>query len=232
MLELVSKFLTRIRAASDPTDVIELLADISATLGFRSGILMEYGPGMASLNYILDSDASRGDWWREYMRKGLRQRVQTEAEALRGNSMVQMTAARFSGPDDPALKFLERYDLVDCLTVPVTESGELIGAGIFAGDVPLNETQQMALQLIVYNLFAQVHAFNGSGIHTPAAKLTPREKQVMNLVAEGKTSSTIAAELGMSSRTVNQHIENVAGKLGTKNRVQTAAETVRHGLLH
>ena len=42
----------------------------------------------------------------------------------------------------------------------------------------------------------------------------------------------IAERLGMSARTVNQHVDNVADKLGTKNRTHTIAEVIRHGLLH
>ena len=41
----------------------------------------------------------------------------------------------------------------------------------------------------------------------------------------------IAGELGMSPRTVNQHVDNVADKLGTRNRAHTVAEIVKRGLL-
>lgn len=232
MLTLVDKFLTRIRVANDTTSVIELLADIASTLGFRSGILIAYKSGIRELDYILDSDASRGDWWATYVQNGLRERAMAQSESLRGNTLVQMRADRFSSKDDPAYLFLKDHDLVECLAVPVSDAGEVIGAAVFSGDAPLDEQQQMALQLIVYNLFAQVRSFNGFGIHAPAARLTPREREVMRLVADGKTSSKIATELTLSARTVNQHIENVATKLGTKNRVQTAAEAIRFGLLH
>ena len=47
----------------------------------------------------------------------------------------------------------------------------------------------------------------------------------------GVTSVEIAAQLGMSARTVNQHVDNVADKLGTRNRAHTVAEIVRRGLL-
>lgn len=232
MLALVDKFLPRIRTAHDTTAIIEVLADLATTLGFRSGILIEYKSGMTDLSYILDSDASRGDWWPEYVKKGLRERAAAQSETLRGNMLVQMRADRFANKDDPSYLFLMQHDLVDCLAVPVRESGEVIGAAVLCGEVPLDDAQQMALQLIVYSLFAQVRALHGARIHAPKAKVTPREREVMFLVAEGKTSAVIAKELGLSARTVNQHIENVAVKLGTKNRVQTAAQAIRFGLLH
>jgi len=61
--------------------------------------------------------------------------------------------------------------------------------------------------------------------------LTPREREVMQLSASGLTSAEIADKLGMSARTVNQHVDNVADKLGTRNRAHTVAEIVKRGLL-
>ena len=53
----------------------------------------------------------------------------------------------------------------------------------------------------------------------------------MALSSEGLTSLEIAEQLCMSARTVNQRVDNVAAKLGTKNRAQTAAEAIWHRLL-
>src|SRR3569833_334961 len=57
------------------------------------------------------------------------------------------------------------------------------------------------------------------------------ERLVMRLSAAGLTSGEIAEQLGMAARTVNQHVDNVADKLGTRNRAHTVAEIVRRGLL-
>lgn len=232
LLALVDKFLSRIRSISDTTSTLEVLAELSATLGFRSAVLVEYKSGSRELAYMLDTDAARGDWWDEYVRRGIRERAAETAEQLRGNSVIRLTADRYEGREDGDFEFMRELDLLDCLAVPVIETEDLVGAAVFSGSADLSDTQHMALQLIVYNLFAQVRAFNGEGKHAPKAKITPREREVMILVAEGKTSTVIAKELGLSARTVNQHIENVAVKLGTKNRVQTAAEAIRFGLLH
>ena len=64
------------------------------------------------------------------------------------------------------------------------------------------------------------------------AALTPREKEVMQLSAVGLTSAEIAGKLGLSARTVNQHVDNVAEKLGTRNRTHTIAELVRYDMLN
>jgi DNA-binding CsgD family transcriptional regulator len=46
---------------------------------------------------------------------------------------------------------------------------------------------------------------------------TAREREVLTRIAQGKTSKQIAAELGVSLRTVNTHRENLAKKLGSSS---------------
>jgi DNA-binding CsgD family transcriptional regulator len=48
--------------------------------------------------------------------------------------------------------------------------------------------------------------------------LTPREREILGLVAEGKTNGQIAAELWISGGTVRRHLENTYGKLGVHTR--------------
>jgi DNA-binding NarL/FixJ family response regulator len=49
-------------------------------------------------------------------------------------------------------------------------------------------------------------------------ELTPREEQVVGLVARGWTSARISRHLQISERTVRKHLENINDKLGTANR--------------
>jgi DNA-binding CsgD family transcriptional regulator len=53
--------------------------------------------------------------------------------------------------------------------------------------------------------------------------LTPRETEILDLVAEGKTNPEIAEILGIAPTTVRRHLENVYAKLGVHTR--TAAVT-------
>jgi DNA-binding CsgD family transcriptional regulator len=54
-------------------------------------------------------------------------------------------------------------------------------------------------------------------------RLTRREREILNLVAEGKTNVEIAEELWVSPSTVRKHLENVYGKLGVHTRTAAAA---------
>jgi DNA-binding NarL/FixJ family response regulator len=60
--------------------------------------------------------------------------------------------------------------------------------------------------------------------------LSPREIEILQLVARGMGNAQIAAELSISPRTAKNHLSNVLTKLGMTNRVQAAIYAVRHGL--
>lgn len=57
----------------------------------------------------------------------------------------------------------------------------------------------------------------------PLSRLTPREREVLDLLATGATNKTIAATLFISEKTVSVHVSNLLGKLGVENRGAAAA---------
>lgn len=63
------------------------------------------------------------------------------------------------------------------------------------------------------------------------ADLTPREVEVLRLVAEGKTDRQIADELVISVRTVGNHVKNILAKTGSTNRTAAAIYGATHRLL-
>jgi DNA-binding NarL/FixJ family response regulator len=64
----------------------------------------------------------------------------------------------------------------------------------------------------------------------PKALLTPREREILVLVAQGKANKEIASELMISERTSRTHVSNVLAKLGLSSRTQAALWAVREGL--
>jgi DNA-binding NarL/FixJ family response regulator len=61
--------------------------------------------------------------------------------------------------------------------------------------------------------------------------LTPRELQVLELVADGLPNKAIAAALSVSDETVKFHLAAVFGKLGASNRTDAVRLALRRGLL-
>lgn len=61
--------------------------------------------------------------------------------------------------------------------------------------------------------------------------LTPKEKDVLQLMVKGKSSKQIAAEQGLSSRTIEAHRLNIMRKLGTSNSAETIAMALKKGLI-
>ena len=62
------------------------------------------------------------------------------------------------------------------------------------------------------------------------AALSPRELEILRLVARGMENAQIAAELNISPRTAKNHLSSILNKLGVANRVQAAIFAVRSGL--
>jgi DNA-binding NarL/FixJ family response regulator len=61
--------------------------------------------------------------------------------------------------------------------------------------------------------------------------LTPRETEVLELLAEGLPNRAIAARLRISDQTVKFHVASISGKLGAANRTDTVRRAVRRGLI-
>ena len=63
-----------------------------------------------------------------------------------------------------------------------------------------------------------------------AESLTPREREVLGLIARGRSNKLIARELGIAEKTVKTHVGHVLAKLGVTDRTQAAVIAVRTGL--
>ncbi|HXN24619.1 MAG TPA: response regulator transcription factor [Candidatus Dormibacteraeota bacterium] len=63
-----------------------------------------------------------------------------------------------------------------------------------------------------------------------AARITPRESQIVGLLAEGKTNKEVAAQLGITVRTVETHRAKIMLKLGLHSLAELIHYAMRHGL--
>ena len=65
---------------------------------------------------------------------------------------------------------------------------------------------------------------------TPFEDLTPRETEILGLLAEGQSNKVIARNLGISDGTVKLHVKAILRKLHVHSRVEAAVLAVEHGL--
>jgi DNA-binding NarL/FixJ family response regulator len=65
----------------------------------------------------------------------------------------------------------------------------------------------------------------------PSDPLTPRELEIVKLVAEERTSEEIAAALVISKKTVEHHRSHILEKLGMRDRVDLTRYAIRRGLV-
>jgi DNA-binding NarL/FixJ family response regulator len=137
-----------------------------------------------------------------------------------GCSMLRQLRDRY-GPDIPVvLVSADRTSPADVV------AGLLIGADDYAAE-----------SMDAEEFIARVRRLIDRTRRTPAATvdltrlstLTKREREVLGLVAEGKSQKQIATVLGISVKTVGAHVQNVLSKLGLHSRVEAVAMVVRAG---
>jgi DNA-binding NarL/FixJ family response regulator len=97
--------------------------------------------------------------------------------------------------------------------------------GISRGEAPISRT--MASKIL--GEFSR--RLKGPQPEDPMAKLTPREREVLQLLTQGNTNKEIGNTLGVSENTVKNHLKNILAKLHLQNRVQAVAFALREGIV-
>ncbi len=82
-------------------------------------------------------------------------------------------------------------------------------------------------------LLDELRALGGAAVRHDAAPdaLTPRESEILQLVAQGRSNGEIAKQLFISAKTVSVHVSNILGKLDASGRTEAAAIARRRGLI-
>jgi two-component system nitrate/nitrite response regulator NarL len=89
---------------------------------------------------------------------------------------------------------------------------------------------QIVLSSVVADVLRSQARAGVQGVRDSIA-LTPRETQVLRLIADGANNVAIGRELSISHHTVKRYVKNIFEKLGVRSRVQAAVHATRVGLL-
>jgi DNA-binding CsgD family transcriptional regulator len=155
----------------------------------------------------------------------LGQQQVTRAARLLG-AAAALREAKEERPD--ALDRLERDEVVHVARTAVGEVG--VAAARTAGRA-LTPEQAIAEALRDEPATAPEGPPVRLGATTALYDLTPREVEVLRLLAQGATDRAIAQHLNISIKTVNKHVASILGKTGSPNRTAAAAVALHHRLV-
>jgi DNA-binding NarL/FixJ family response regulator len=107
--------------------------------------------------------------------------------------------------------------------------GDVAGARVVA-DLARGAAHAMKAEPLLAELVAQ-GSTPAPATPAHASVLTPREAEILALVAEGRSNGEIGKQLFISTKTVSVHVSNILGKLDAASRTEAAAVARRRGLL-
>ena len=81
------------------------------------------------------------------------------------------------------------------------------------------------------SMLSRIHPGQQSELEPSDQILTPREIEVLRMIAEGLGNKEIASKLSISDHTVKFHISSIFAKLGASNRAEAVTLGIRHGLI-
>jgi DNA-binding CsgD family transcriptional regulator len=164
-----------------------------------------------------------------------------DADALRAAAAQAEGAIELAdGKPDASLGPLRRaFDRWTELDVPYDAARVRVMIALACHAVHDEETTRLELaaaravfeRLCARTDLARVDRLTRSMTPDERPKLSPREQQVLRLIAAGSTNRAIAARLSVSERTVDRHVSNVLTKLDVPSRAAAIAFAYTHELL-
>jgi LuxR family maltose regulon positive regulatory protein len=207
-LELAIKALTRLGEHESAADALTELREIAARARTRPILA-----AVAAAEGTLAAASGNHDAARRSLEDALDLLAACEAPFETGRVRLDLAAT---------LDALGRPDQAQRETEAAIENFRAIGA-----DWELGRAEAMLEKLRTPTTALPTEEPDG-----PLSRLSRRELEVLDLVAQGRTNREIAARLVLSEHTVNRHVANILRKLGLTSRTAAASLAGRHGLGH
>ena len=128
---------------------------------------------------------------------------------------------RPAAPELPAIIVLTAYDYPQYVDAAL----QLGAAGFVLKTAPLSELLDAIRRVAAGGLAFAVRPAS------PSLRLTPREHEVVRLVADGRSNDEIGATLGIGTKTVETHLARLFERVGVGSRTELATRALREGWL-
>lgn len=163
-----------------------------------------------------------------------------EWPAARGPHRVAAVVLAGGDGDEPALVgAMQRIDLRGWAVLPFDADGEQLRSALVAADSALAVMPVESVPAAAREAPSVLPPGNAARIPTAdlddgelaGEALTPREREVLELLALGLSNREIAARLNISDHTAKFHVASILGKLGAANRAEAVRRGLRRGLV-
>ena len=220
------------------------LSPADAVLLRRAGLLHDIGRvGVSAAIWGKPGALSESDWGKVRLHPYYTGRIFARSEMLtRIAALAVLHHERLDGSGyhrglganalNPAARILAAADVYQAMTEPRPHRPA------FSDDAAAEQLQQAArggaldADAVRAVLSAAGHAFVPTGTQKRlAAGLSEREAEVLRLLARGNTMKQIAAQLTISYKTVDRHVQNVYTKIGVNTRAGATLFAMEHGLV-
>lgn len=214
----------------------EVVAPASEQLGFICFAAVEVTsiPGVAGLNFLFGQPDL--DWCDTYRREGLAAcdpRIRHILSSSEPALMSEISGDRGRGDILFAARMRE-FGHGDCFVWPVhLPEGRARAVLMWSSLEPVRPMERIAVGALAGAFYAAGSRLLRHETHAETApvELRPRQVQCLYWARQGKSSADIGRIIGISARTVDEHLANACEILGVRSRIQAVARAVVIGLV-
>jgi LuxR family quorum sensing-dependent transcriptional regulator len=230
------EFVQDIERFSTTREIMDATGVLLKNYGFEYHCVSFLATSTGTLEDVLLSNRLPEEWLKLYTE---REYVHDDPAFRLAKTVVRPFRWFKEAPYDPereprAAEVVQRardFGILDGFVIPVASTAGRMGQIWFGGrTLDLPEHHLPSLHLMAIYAFDRILKFHGSPARH-SARLTPREREILTLVANGKSTWEIGKALHISSRTVKEHIKHLCRRLGAVTRAQAVMIAVRDKII-
>ena len=230
------EFVEGIERLSSTGEIMDAMGALLKNHGFEYHCVSFLATATETLEDVLLSNQLPEEWLKLYIEKGY---VHDDPAFRYAKTVVRPFRWFKEAPYDPereprAAEVVQRagdFGVLDGFVIPVASTVGRTGQIWFGGrTLDLPEHQLPALHLMAIYAFDRILDLHRAPAQQQSV-LTLREREVLTLAANGKSSWEIGEALNISSRTVKAHIKHLCRKLGAVTRTQAVMIAVRDKII-